>query len=98
MINTSGTLNAALDATRDDGTPLELHLSTHLPADLWIVEVRRPGEFASEPFPNAIAGETLRLPGSASVTLLAPYRQTMRAPERRPKCGCGSRPYSWRRS
>src|SRR5579885_3086373 len=40
VINTSGTMNAALDATRVDGLRLELHLSTHLPADLWIVEVR----------------------------------------------------------
>src|SRR5205807_644940 len=39
VINTSGTMNAALNATRSDGTPLELHLSTHLPADLWTVEV-----------------------------------------------------------
>jgi S-adenosylmethionine:tRNA ribosyltransferase-isomerase len=72
-INTSGTLNAALDATRADGTPLELHLSTHLPADLWIVEVRRPSGAATEPFPDATAGETLRLPCGASVTLHAPY-------------------------
>ncbi len=36
LINTSGTLNAALAASRADGTPLELHLSTHLPADLWM--------------------------------------------------------------
>jgi len=75
VINTSGTLNAALDATRADGTPLELHLSTHLPADLWIVEVRRPCEAASEPFLHATAGETLQLPGGASVTLLTPYSQ-----------------------
>ena len=26
VINTSGTLNAALNATRSDGTPIELHL------------------------------------------------------------------------
>ncbi len=75
VINTSGTLNAALDATREDDTPLELHLSTHLPADLWIVEVRQPNEVASEPFLHASAGETLRLPGGASATLLAPYSQ-----------------------
>src|SRR5207244_1149962 len=37
VINTSGTMNAALPARRPDGTSLELHLSTHLPADLWIV-------------------------------------------------------------
>src|SRR5215211_4733114 len=75
VINTSGTLQAALDATREDGTPLELHLSTHLPADLWIVEVRGLGDVASEPFLHATAGETLRLPGGAGVTLLAPYSQ-----------------------
>ena len=37
VINTSGTLNAALPATRSDGTQLELHLSTHLPTNLWVV-------------------------------------------------------------
>jgi S-adenosylmethionine:tRNA ribosyltransferase-isomerase len=73
VINTSGTLSAALEATRADGTPLELHLSTHLPADLWIVELRRPGERGTQPFFEAIAGETLRLPGGATATLHTPY-------------------------
>lgn len=73
VINTSGTMNAALNATRGDGTALELHLSTHLPADLWIVEVREPDGTASRPFYNVGAGETLRLPGGASVTLHVPY-------------------------
>src|ERR671933_974511 len=41
VINTSGTMNAALEAEREDGTALELHLSTRLPAELWVVEVRR---------------------------------------------------------
>jgi S-adenosylmethionine:tRNA ribosyltransferase-isomerase len=74
VINTSGTLNAALDATRADGTPLELHLSTRLPAGIWLVEVRRPDGVASAPFPHAVAGETLGLPGGASATLHAPYQ------------------------
>ena len=73
VINTSGTMNAALNATRADGTALELHLSTHLPADMWIVEVRLPGENATRPFYDAEAGETLQLPGGAAVTLHAPY-------------------------
>ena len=30
VVNTSGTLNAALKAARSDGSSLELHLSTHL--------------------------------------------------------------------
>src|ERR671916_2757455 len=73
VINTSGTMNAALDAEREDGTTLELRLSTRLPADLWVVELRRPTDAATEPFRYAVAGETLRLPGGATATLHAPY-------------------------
>ncbi|HLH62422.1 MAG TPA: S-adenosylmethionine:tRNA ribosyltransferase-isomerase [Ktedonobacteraceae bacterium] len=73
VINTSGTMNAALHATRRDGTPFELHLSTHLPANMWIVEVRQPGETGTKPFYDARAGETLQLPGRATVTLHVPY-------------------------
>jgi S-adenosylmethionine:tRNA ribosyltransferase-isomerase len=74
VINTSGTMNAALEAEREDGTALELHLSTHLPADLWIVELRRPAaDGATQPFRCAEAGETLRLPEGATATLHAPY-------------------------
>lgn len=73
VINTSGTMNAAINATRADGTALELHLSTHLPADLWIVEVRKPDGNATQPFYDMTAGEILKLPGGATATLHAPY-------------------------
>ena len=73
VINTSGTMNAALPAQREDGTALELHLSTRLPAGLWIVEVRRPTDTATEPFRRATAGETLYLPAGARSTLHTPY-------------------------
>jgi S-adenosylmethionine:tRNA ribosyltransferase-isomerase len=74
VINTSGTMNAALDAERElDGTALELHLSTRLPANLWNLELRLPAGPATEPFLNATAGETLRLAGGATATLHAPY-------------------------
>src|SRR5215203_325249 len=73
VINTSGTMNAALEAEREEGTKLELHLSTRLPADLWIVELRRPTDRATEPFGLATPGETLRLPEGAAATLHAPY-------------------------
>ena len=78
VINTSGTLNAAVAATRADGTPLEVHLSTHLPADLWSVEVRRPLENATGPFSEGRAGEVLTLPNGATVTLHAPYNPAQR--------------------
>src|SRR5919199_5885399 len=60
VINTSATMNAAIEAERLlDGTQLELRLSTHLPADLWIVELRRPAGGPTESIRHATAGETL---------------------------------------
>ena len=73
VINTSGTMNAALEGEREDGTELEVHLSTRLPADLWILELRRPDGGATEPFRHATPGETVRLPEGAKATLHAPY-------------------------
>src|SRR6266487_1522452 len=76
VINTSGTLNAALPATRSDGTQLELHLSTHLPANLWVVEMRAYldiQEKTTGPFYNIKPGEPFELPAGASVTFHTPY-------------------------
>jgi S-adenosylmethionine:tRNA ribosyltransferase-isomerase len=64
VVNDSGTLAAALSAFRADGSPLALHVSTRLPADLWVVEPRKI---------EALEGETLRLPGGATARLLVPY-------------------------
>jgi S-adenosylmethionine:tRNA ribosyltransferase-isomerase len=50
VINTSGTLAAAVDALGEDGTPLVLHLSQQLPAGLWLVELRRPVDGATQPW------------------------------------------------
>lgn len=75
VVNTSGTLSAALDAVRPDGTRAALHLSTRLPAGLWSVELRRLGPRGTEPCRDVVRGERLRLPGGASATLLAPYRR-----------------------
>ena len=73
VVNTSGTLNAALPAAAETGEPLELHLSTKLPGGFWTVEVRRPQADASVPFAGSLAGTSLRLPGNARATLLSPY-------------------------
>jgi S-adenosylmethionine:tRNA ribosyltransferase-isomerase len=72
VINTSGTMNAALPARRPNGEEVELHLSTHLPGDLWTVEVRRIGPNGTSPHFDITPGETLTLP-NASVTLHTPY-------------------------
>lgn len=74
VVNTSETMKAALDARREDGAPLELRLSTRLPAGLWTVELRRPAGGATGPFRGASGGEVLSLPGGGTVALHAPYR------------------------
>ncbi|MDB5058856.1 MAG: putative S-adenosylmethionine:tRNA ribosyltransferase-isomerase [Chloroflexi bacterium] len=73
VINTSGTLNAALPAVRADGAPLEIHLSTHLPADIWTVELRQPDGDSTRPFRHGCVGETLALPNGGAITLHVPY-------------------------
>lgn len=80
VINTSSTMNAALEARRADGSRLALHLSTHLPGDVWSVEARTPEHPASEPFYGIEPGETLRLPKGATATLHAPYSRDRRLP------------------
>jgi S-adenosylmethionine:tRNA ribosyltransferase-isomerase len=69
VANDSGTLAAALDARREDGSRIRLHVSTHLPADLWVVEPRHI---------DARQDELLRLPGGGSARLLAPYTGSRR--------------------
>lgn len=71
VVNTSGTMNAALPAEHRHGTPLTVHLSTHLPADLWVVELRSSS--GDEPVLDGKSGEILALPEGASIVLHAPY-------------------------
>ena len=73
VINTSGTMNAALHAQRADGSACELHLSTRRPDGNWVVEMRLPGEKGTTPLYDARPGETLQLPGGATATLTEPY-------------------------
>jgi len=69
VANDSATLAAALTAHRSDGSQITLHVSTRLPADLWVVEPRRI---------DAVEGEILCLPGGATARLLVPYTGSCR--------------------
>ncbi len=69
VVNTSGTLPAAVDAVGPDGEAVEVHLSTRLPAGLWTLELRRHGG----PLLDASSPQTLALRGGGEVRLLAPY-------------------------
>lgn len=69
VLNRSATVPAALTARRVDGSTVQLHISTRLPADLFVVE----------PFETRVARhERLRLPGGALAELLTPYRGSRR--------------------
>jgi S-adenosylmethionine:tRNA ribosyltransferase-isomerase len=72
VVNTSGTLNAALDA-RTGGQTFAVHLSTRLPGNFWVVEVRRPAPAATLPCRDAHAGTAFDLADGGRLTLLAPY-------------------------
>lgn len=76
VINTSGTLNAALPARRSDQQAFELHLSTHLSTDQWVVEMRafldEQGQI-TRPFTALRPGESFALPAEGRLTLHAPY-------------------------
>lgn len=73
VVNTSGTLPAAVAAESESGEACELHFSTPLPGGFWTIEVRRPGGVASLPDTRARAGTTLQLPAGGRATLLSPY-------------------------
>ena len=74
VINTSGTRNSALHAYREDGSELELHLSTHLDEGSWTVEPRSIyANGKSKHFEGAIPGETLKLPEGGTAVLHEPY-------------------------
>jgi len=69
VVNDSATLPAALTAQDAGGRPVRLHLSTRLPAGLWVVEPREA---------DVAAGDSLRLPGGAAARLLATYPHSTR--------------------
>jgi S-adenosylmethionine:tRNA ribosyltransferase-isomerase len=78
VVNTSGTLAAAVDALGEDGTPLVVHLSQRLPADLWLVELRRPNGRATEPWFGEPPGRTLRLVGGGCLHLATRFESSQR--------------------
>ena len=78
VVNTSGTLAAALDALGEDGTPLVVHLSQRLPAGLWLVELRRPNGRATEPWFEEPPGHTLQLIGGGEIRLATRFETSRR--------------------
>ena len=71
VINTSGTLAAAVPGTGPDGAPLIVHLSSRLPDGRWTVELRRNDRL----WPSGHAGQAVALPDGGRVVLDEPYAE-----------------------
>ncbi len=70
VVNTSATLPAAVPVR---GRDLTVHFSSAWSDGRWLVELRRPLGDATVPYSAAVAGESYRLPGGASIRLEEPY-------------------------
>ncbi|MGH9081202.1 MAG: S-adenosylmethionine:tRNA ribosyltransferase-isomerase [Acidimicrobiales bacterium] len=73
VVNTSGTIPAAVEATGENGDPLIVHLSTQLDGARWVVEPRRVTGRATGRWKGPPPGPHLLLEGGASLDLDQPY-------------------------
>jgi S-adenosylmethionine:tRNA ribosyltransferase-isomerase len=70
VVNTSGTMPAALDVLDSD---LVVHVSTELPSGEWVVELRRRYGNATVPDSTGEPGQAMTMLGGARVRLVRPY-------------------------
>ncbi|MCF2531836.1 S-adenosylmethionine:tRNA ribosyltransferase-isomerase [Yinghuangia soli] len=72
VVNTSGTLPAAVDAVREDGRGVIVHFSTELDDGRWLAELRPPDNKGG-PIPDGRVGEAVLLPGGVRLHVDAAY-------------------------
>jgi S-adenosylmethionine:tRNA ribosyltransferase-isomerase len=77
VVNTSGTVPAAVDGVLPGGDPVVVHVGGQLPGGLWLVEVRRPVPPATEPL-VLDGAQVVRLVGGGSIDLLSPFADSQR--------------------
>ena len=86
VVNTSGVLPAAIDATAPDGAAVVVHLSTRLDDGRWVVELRRPDGATTARWTDPIVPLDLTLAaGDADVR-----RRLLTSTSRTSARGCGS--------
>jgi S-adenosylmethionine:tRNA ribosyltransferase-isomerase len=71
VVNTSGTLSAAVDGTRSGGRAVTVHFAAALDDGDWVVEVR-PRRRAAGPVPDLRADEHIELPDGIELVVGAP--------------------------
>jgi S-adenosylmethionine:tRNA ribosyltransferase-isomerase len=72
VVNTSGTLAAAIDGRRGDGRLVTVHFATALDDGSWVVEVR-PRESAEGPVDDGRDGDVIVLPDGVRLVLQQPH-------------------------
>ena len=70
VVNTSATIAAAVNATRESGAGVVVHFAGPSRDGAWLVEVRHPDQHG--PVLDMAPGETLRLEAGADLQLLSP--------------------------
>ncbi len=73
VVNTSGTIPAAVDGVADDGTQVVVHLSTQLDDGRWVVEPRAPLGHSTQRWTGKRPPRHLSLGATATMTLDEPY-------------------------
>jgi len=68
VVNTSGTLAAAVDGVRGDGRPVTVHFATALDDGDWVVEIR-PRDGATGPMIDGRPGDRVELPDGVRLTV-----------------------------
>ncbi len=73
VVNTSGTLKAALPIQLPNGNTGRVHLSTKLQKNQWVVEIREIRDNATHRHKKAYAGQSFQLPEDGEFRLLRPF-------------------------
>lgn len=73
IINTSGTLKAALEGFLEDGKKVRIHFSTKISADRWVIEIREMTEGGTRRYAGSQPGEVVALKNGGSLKLTKSY-------------------------
>lgn len=78
IVNTSGTLKAALEGFLADGKKVRIHFSTQISLDRWVIEIREVTEGSTRRYTGSKLGEVIALKNGGSLKLTNSYYEHKR--------------------
>jgi len=78
IVNTSGTLKAALEGFLEDGKKVRIHFSTKINSDRWVIEIREVVDGSTRRYAGSKPGEVVALKNGGSLRLSTSYYDTKR--------------------